>query len=306
MGKNTKIEWTGTELSDGTIVPGHTFNPWIGCAKVSDGCTHCYAEDMMDTRLSRVEWGVDGTRTKTSTKYWQQPRRWNREAQDTGVRRKVFCGSLCDIFEDRKEFFPWRAALYELIKETPHLDWLLLTKRPGQIRRLALEFAAGWPDNVMLGTSVENQALADWRIPRLLDNKAKRYFLSLEPLLGPVDLSGFGCEACQGAGVKNVPTYVGSDTVAQQPCRRCHGSGAGFDWVIVGGESGADARVYDVEWYLDIEDQCWNAAVKCFHKQLGSRPIYKGRAIDPDLYIPEGKNDKVETWPAEWRLREYP
>jgi protein gp37 len=95
MGENSKIAWTD-----------HTFNPWVGCEKVSAGCAHCYAEALMDTQYGKVEWGPNGTRIRTAAANWKKPLKWNREAAALGVRRKVFCASLADVFEARPELWP--------------------------------------------------------------------------------------------------------------------------------------------------------------------------------------------------------
>ncbi len=250
----TKIEWTATRLPDGTMLPGYTFNPWIGCAKVSAGCKNCYAETLMDERYKKAKWGVNGTRNVTSDTYWKQPLAWNRQAAASGIRRKVFCASLADVFENRDDLVAPRARLFDLIRQTPHLDWLLLTKRPehvrfaiGEVEDLAVaswaaddlaRWCADWlagspPPNVWMGTSVEDQKAADERIPHLLDVPAVVRFLSCEPLLGPVDLPGlfyYGTEASGGV----VPLR-----------EKGHPQ---LDWVIVGGESGHDARPMYPEW----------------------------------------------------------
>jgi protein gp37 len=126
MAENSNIEWTH-----------HTFNPWIGCTKVSDGCKNCYAENLMDKRYGRVKWGPQGTRVRTSEANWKKPLKWNREAEAKGERHRVFCASLADVFEDKPdqpEMEQWRLELLELIIKTPYLDWLLLTKRPENVR----------------------------------------------------------------------------------------------------------------------------------------------------------------------------
>ena len=155
MGANSKIEWTH-----------HTFNPWTGCQKVSAGCTNCYAESWAK-RSGVVKWGANGTRRKTSKSNWQQPIKWNREAQEAGERRRVFCASLADVFEDRDDLVLWRHDLFDLIEETPHLDWLLLTKRPEDAWLYLTGMYAGDAPlpNVWLGTSVEDQQRAEERIP---------------------------------------------------------------------------------------------------------------------------------------------
>ena len=116
--KESKIEWTT-----------HTFNPWIGCTKVSPGCAHCYAETLMDTRYGRAKWGKGNPRSRTSAGNWKQPKRWDKEAAKLGERHRVFCASLADVF-DGEVANEWRDALWKLIEATPNLDWLLLTKRP--------------------------------------------------------------------------------------------------------------------------------------------------------------------------------
>lgn len=240
--ENSKIEWTH-----------HTFNPWIGCTKVSDGCKFCYAEHLMDKRLSRVEWGPTGTRSRTSPANWNKPRQWNRRLEGTGRRERVFCASLADVFEDRPELEEWRADLMELIDDTPNLDWLLLTKRPENVLPLA---PMRWsecqlPDNVWIGTSVENQEQADKRIPELLRIPAVVRFLSCEPLLDAVDLM----------------PYLYAEFAADDPRHYPHKYGV--DWVIVGGESGQQARPMHPDWARSLRDQCHLAGVPFLFKQWG-------------------------------------
>lgn len=264
--KNSTIEWTD-----------HTFNPWMGCAKVSTGCANCYAETLMDKRMGRVQWGQNGTRSATSAAYWKQPRAWNAEAQRTDVRRRVFCGSLCDVFEDRHDTNAWRISLLELIELTHGLDWLLLTKRPENVVRL-IQQAAGRDvvnffernPHVWIGTSVEDQAAADKRIPELLRVPAPVRFLSMEPLLGPVDLAEGG---------------HGWLFVTDLP----NGKRTGIDWVIVGGESGHNARPMHPDWARSIRDQCKAANVSFFFKQWGEWWPHEqgqwtgGPSVDPDV-----------------------
>ncbi len=147
--KNSAIEWTH-----------HTFNPWIGCTQVSPACDHCYAMVMMDHRYQRVEWGAGKARVRTTVDYWRQPLRWHRKALAAGVRERVFCASLADVFdgESPESLDAWRAELWGLIEATPQLDWLLLTKRPGNVSRM-VPWGQEWPRNVWIGTSVENE---DW------------------------------------------------------------------------------------------------------------------------------------------------
>jgi len=260
MGENSKIEWCD-----------HTFNPWVGCSKVSTGCKNCYAENMMDKRFGRVQWGVSGTRSRTSAANWKKPLSWNRKAKEEGTRPRVFCGSLCDIFEDRPELVEWRRDLLSLIVDTPNLDWLLLTKRPENVNRMINEVCGlversqwfgEWLNinkHIWIGTSVENQETADKRIPELLKIPAAVRFLSAEPMLGPVVLA-------------RVPMLE----IAR-----------GLHWVICGGESGANARALDVEWARSLRDRCVGAGVPFFFKQID-----KKTAIPADLFIrefPEGR-----------------
>lgn len=245
MAKNSKIEWTD-----------HTFNPWIGCTKVSQGCKNCYAELLMGKRYKKAEWGPQGQRIRTSAANWKKPLAWNRQAAQEGRRYKVFCASLADIFEWNDQLINWRRELMTLIEQTPHLDWLLLTKRPENIPHMVpwmwyQEDAGGylvdggqWPANVWIGTSVENQQTADERIPLLMSIPARYRFLSMEPLLGPVDfwaVPGFNCYNLN-----------------------LHGW-----WVIVGGESGPNARPMHPDWARSLRDQCHNAGVPFFFKQWG-------------------------------------
>ena len=239
MTERSKIEWCDS-----------TFNPWIGCAKVSAGCEHCYAERSMGTWLGRARWGTGGTRARTSEAYWRQPIRWDREAAEAGLRRRVFCASLADVFEDRPELEPWRVDLWRLIDHTPNLDWMLLTKRPENIPGMLPHF---FP-NLWLGTSVEDQATADERIPHLLLCPAAVRFVSYEPALGEVDF-GLMHRADEACGMErgSAPGYV-RDFVG---------------WIIAGGESGPQARPAHPDWFRSVRDQCAAAGVPFFFKQWG-------------------------------------
>jgi len=278
MAENSKIEWCD-----------HTFNPWMGCTKVSEGCKHCYAETLMDKRYGKVKWGPQGQRVRTSAANWRKPLAWNRQAEQEGRRFRVFCASLADVFEDRSdqpEMDIWRSDLFDLIDATPNLDWLLLTKRPENVMRL---WPSEWYDcfgawhNLWIGTSVENQEQANKRIPELLKVPAAVRFLSCEPLLGPIDFhtGGWGsiggqfCHKCGGFGWYEEDGMV---------CPRCHQSGftthAKIHWVIVGGESGTSKRPFDPNWARSIRDQCQAAGVPFFMKQMD-----KVQQIPDDLMI---------------------
>jgi protein gp37 len=259
MAENTAIEWCD-----------HTFNPWIGCTKVSPGCDNCYAERREDKRLHRVQWGPGQPRQRT--KNWGDPVKWNKQHEAFfavhGRRQRVFCASLADVF-DNEVPAEWRADLFALIDGTPHLDWLLLTKRIGNAKAmldavstaLALrETGAPWPPrpNVWLGATVVSQAEADRDIPKLLAVPARVHFLSLEPLLGPINLLSQSdtlcrCDGCMSMA-RNNPEAPGLQRI---------------DWVICGGESGPGARPMHPDWARSLRDQCAAAGVPFLFKQWG-------------------------------------
>lgn len=292
MGRDSKIEWTK-----------HTFNPWIGCTKVSEGCKHCYAEALMDTRYRKVQWGPQGERKRTSAANWKQPLKWNRDAAAAGVRERVFCASLADWLDDAAPL-DWLVDLMDLIEATRNLDWLLLSKRieHWEVRLVealvcARERGSGcawmihlWlngipPKNVWMGASVENQAAADERIPALLGCPAVVRFLSCEPLLGAVSLDRyFGLEpghewracCCDQIDPADVPCVVCES-------RREYGEKSGLHWVICGGESGAKARPMHPDWARGLRDQCVSAGVPFFFKQWGEWLLTYDRDVDdPD------------------------
>jgi len=284
MGADTKIQWCD-----------HTFNPWIGCTRVSPGCQHCYAEAQNVRWRGGSNWGPGAPRQVTSAANWQQPLKWNREAVAAGERRRVFCASLADIF-DAEAPEGGRDWLFEMIRATPALDWLLLTKRPERIREcLPADWGGGYP-NVWLGTTVEDQRRAEERIPALLSVPARVRFLSCEPLLEEVDLRG------------TLPM--------------------GIDWVIIGGESGHGARPFKLNWARDLIEQCQlseNDAAP-FVKQLGCRPMSAGRCdiaacncgtdwetlriTSHDqpfpLALDRAHGGDPAEWPADLRVREFP
>jgi protein gp37 len=228
MAEKSKIEWTHS-----------TFNPWQGCHEVSPACDHCYARSGA-RRFGRGDWGKDGLRWFPSEKYWLQPLRWNRQAGEAGQRRRVFCGSMCDVFEKRADLDSQRERLWPLIVATPNLDWLLLTKRPQGILKM-VPWKSYWPANVWVGATTEDQYWADKRLPHLLKVPAAVRFLSCEPLLGPINLAPF---LGQGQG------QIG--------------------WLIAGGESGPGARPTALEWVRGLRDQCLASGAQFFHKQWGA------------------------------------
>src|SRR5256885_1960194 len=174
MGEKTGIAWTDS-----------TFNPWFGCVKVSPACHHCYAETFTK-RIGLKVWGQNSDRKFFSEKHWNEPLRWNRKAAAAGPRHRVFCASMADVFEDRQDLLAERERLWHLIDTTPHLDWLLLTKRPEHIARM---LTGPMRPNIWLGTTVEDQHWADIRLSELVRVPAVVHFVSYEPALGPLDLS---------------------------------------------------------------------------------------------------------------------
>lgn len=242
MGENSKIEWTH-----------HTFNPWLGCTKVSPACTNCYAEAWA-RRTGIVTWGDRAERRRTTESYWRQPLKWNAEAMRGGERKRVFCASLADVFEDRFELAPWRKELFDLIYATPYLDWLLLTKRPQNIPAMLKETWVNdeeFPPNAWLGTTVESDDYRS-RIDDLIEAGgafASVLFLSCEPLLGPLNLKANQRWQMERGGYRPLIDDI--------------------QWVIAGGESGAKARPTNPQWFRDLRDQCVEHGVPFHFKQWG-------------------------------------
>lgn len=336
MSDTTKIEWADA-----------TFNPWIGCTKVSAGCKNCYAENTTRARVLRSQghetWGKGAKRSRTSEAMWKQPLRWNRlplmcdtcgkQFQQLNGRQKLcepipgvpcmYCNfghyrglrifpSLCDWL-DYEVPIEYLADFLKLIYDTPHLTWLLLTKRPENYRiriedainclsaRGDHEAANAWsgpdelhicPDNVWIGVSVENQAAAGVRIPELLTIPAKVHFLSVEPMLGAIDF------------LRSVPCgYYCSEEVGH-----VDHSLSNIHWVIFGGESGPDARPCSVDWIRDGVKQCKADGIPAFVKQLGAYSFKMvpeaGGSIRQWFKDPKG-GDMAE-WPEDLRVREMP
>lgn len=235
MGTRTAIEWCD-----------HTFNPWIGCTKVSPACDNCYAAELMDTRYGRVTWGAGEDRSRTSPSNWKQPLAWNRAAVKAQTRPFVFCASLADVFDNEVDPL-WRRDLFELIEATPQLVWLLLTKRIGNVRRMCDPSRAHplLPKNVAIGATMANQEEYDRDRRKLAEMKRAADILftfgSFEPLLGPVILD------------RDAP-----------------------DWIIVGGESGRSAREMREEWARSLLRQAADLGRVFNFKQHGGRSSDKG------------------------------
>lgn len=280
MGQETGIGWTH-----------HTFNGWRGCLELSPACAHCYARIWAARNPALFgEWGKEGVgkRVVGALDYWGQPLRWDRAAKAAGERRRVFAMSMADVFEawtgpmldvrgqplwvsdvEPGRWLPWpragidsmlpierqniadgvyrplamedvRDRLFGTALATPNLDWLLLTKRISDVEGMvpAAWSLDGWPSNVWLGTTVEDRKHGLPRIDVLRRIPAPVRFLSIEPLLedlGEIDLTG-------------------------------------IHWVIVGGESGPNARPFNLAWARSLIRQCREQGARCFFKQAGSRP----------------------------------
>lgn len=317
MGETTKIEWAH-----------HTFNPWRGCTKVSPGCQHCYAETLSKRNPAVLGvWGDQGTRVVAAESYWKGPIRWNLEAKRAKERRRVFCASLADVFEDRPELVEPRRRLWGLINQTPYLDWLLLTKRPENADRMAVQIDGPkgdrglWPRNVWLGTTCENQEMAEKRVPELLRIPAAVRFLSIEPMIGRVSLDLARCEIHN----RDYVTASGGEAV----CGECASNGysgqldngcwldacasaaqPGINWVIVGGESGpATARPMAREWVRAVVLDCEDAGVPVFVKQFGRNPVLDLTGdgdLGFDVRIKDPKGAVMEEWPEDLRVRQVP
>lgn len=309
MGETTGIAWTDS-----------TFNPWVGCTKISPGCTNCYAADF-DKRVGggknadgvkRLRWGKGAERVRTSVANWKKPLAWNKRAALTGVRHKVFCSSLADVCDEEVPA-AWRSDLAHLIERTPHLDWLLLTKRPENFGLFDVAWdidvcpeRGDWPSNVWLGVTVENQEQAERRIPLLLEQDASVRFLSMEPLLESVqlDVLDAGVFASLSA-LTGEMSFAGRGGFGGHSSQRYDG---GIDWVIVGGESGPRARPFHFAWARDLKRQCADAGVAFFMKQLGSTRA--GAETLDDLQKLEALRDRAGADPAEWpedlRVQQFP
>lgn len=238
LGENTVIAWCD-----------HSFNIAWGCQKISPGCANCYA-DTLSKRYGHVGiWGKGADRRTFGAKHWQEPIKWNREAERAGIRRKVFCSSMCDNFEDHTDIIGELVKLWALIRTTPWLDWQLLTKRHDRIAlSLPDDWGQGYP-NVWLGVSVENDKYLR-RVDTLRGIPATVRFVSYEPALGPiahaVDLTG-------------------------------------IDQVLYGGESGPGFRPEDKQWARDVMALCREQGTAFFHKQSAAHRTEMGIELDGEI-----------------------
>ena len=261
MGTTTRIAWCDS-----------TFNPWLGCIRVSPACDPCYAAALSWRTGRRDHHGLDlwdphARRVRTSPDYWRAPLSWNRDALAAGRRHRVFCASMADVFDNRAPS-AWRSDLWQLIRATPAVDWFCLTKRPQNIASmLPADWGDGWA-NVWLGTTTENQIEATRRIPHLVAIPAAVRFLSVEPMLEAIDLS----------------PWLGE-----------------LDWLIVGGESGVGNRSRSMhpDWVRNLRDQVRAAGGAFFLKQVGNN-----RALWPGVKHRKGENP-IE-WPPDLQIQDFP
>lgn len=286
MAADTSIEWAT-----------HTFNPWRGCEKVSAGCKHCYAENAAPVRIARSKgietWGAGAAREIASESMWKQPLLWDRKAKEAGERHRVFCASLADVFDDYQgpsadAVKAARLRLWALIEATPNLDWLLLTKRPQNVMAMIPDsWRAGMPQNVWMGCTVENQQAAEDRMLWLFKIPATVRFVSQEPQVGPVDWNRIEV----GRKVES-PARVYYDAL----------SAGKLHWIIVGGESGHNARPFDLAWARQTVAQCKAAGVPVFVKQLGANPWLDGQPY----WIVSKKGSSMSEIPPDLKIREVP
>lgn len=218
MAEQSAISWTDA-----------TFNPWIGCTRVSPACDHCYAARDNERRKWVEGWGAGVSRRRTKT--WGDPLKWDRKAALTGKPLRVFCASLADVFDNEVDN-AWRIDLWQLLRDTPNLRWILLTKRIGNAAKM---LPADWPfPNAGLMSTLENQDVWNRDYPKLADTPATWRGVSAEPLLGPINIGN-----------------------------------AKPDWIITGGESGPGFRPLDMDAVRSLRDQCARNGVTFHHKQNG-------------------------------------
>lgn len=278
-------------MGDSTKIPyvDYTWNPWLGCEPVHTGCLNCYAK----RQWPRFEI-PEGRRKRAAESTLRKPLVWNRKAEKEGVRRRVMCGSLMDLFEDHPDVAGSRRAVFRIIQQTPHLDWIIPTKRPERVFDL-------WPrrplgdgergtrprkrlhlSNVCVLASVSDQKTYDAATLCLYHarNLVGTLGLSIEPLVGPIEA---------------LPRPHGPHNIAT-----C------FEWLVIGGESGPGARPCHVEWIRDLVEAGRNACVAVYVKQLGDNAWenHLSLSFPKDLQAPKGGDP--EEWPSDLRIRQFP
>lgn len=289
MGK-TSIEWTE-----------RTWNPTTGCDRVSAGCDHCYAlaRARMNKAAGSPAYQNDGHPLTSGPGFaltlqpdrLEQPLHWRQPSM-------VFVNSMSDLFHDAVPIAFLR-RVFDIMERCERHTFQILTKRATRLQRIAHELP--WPPNVWMGVSVEDQAQVQRRAARLLTVPAAVRWLSVEPMIGPVDLGGlldygwcpvhgFDWHECRGPNPLDWRD------------RGCEQQRLG--WVVIGGESGHGARPFDPKWARDLIERCRGAGVPVFMKQMGaewarSHVAYKGNKRDV-------KGGHMLTWPKDLRVREWP
>ena len=282
MGENSRIEWTD-----------HTFSPWWGCTPVSEGCENCYAAAWAN-RYGFDCFGKGKPRRLFGKKHWTDPIRWDRKAREIGVKKKVFSGSMCDVFDEEAPEGS-RNALFGQVLNTPNLIWILCTKRPQNIPRMTPSYwwDVGFPGNLWMLVTAENQARVDERVPLILKVPAKVRGVSIEPMVGPMDIKHLlphpfnrephspWCEDCIGPH----PSFDGWKQTRED------NHGPFLDWVVLGFESGRGARPGHPDWARKVREDCQAAGVPFFFKQWG-----EWLPVGPDDEHPGSKFDIGKKW----------
>lgn len=320
VGETTGIGWCD-----------HTFNPWIGCDKVSPGCAHCYAETLTTGRMGLSVWGAHAPRRIAAESTWKNPAKWDRAAARDGVRRRVFCASLADVFEPRLELDRVRFRLFELIEATPNLDWLLLTKRPDYAKSFLVTGRRATPDevdagyefgivpawyydrmdlptdpvtgigylpNLWIGVSIENTRFT-WRADVLREIPAAVRFISAEPLLGSL-YDSRPLDATDPAGLPDGDDVTEGGALTR---RRSALDLTAIDWVIVGGESGPGARPFGLRWAREIMYAAESRDIAVFMKQLGAKPVDDDGLV---IRLDHRKGEDPSEWDRDLRVQAFP
>jgi protein gp37 len=282
MADRSAISWTDA-----------TFNPWMGCTKVGPGCDNCYALDLVEGRFGRAKWGPGQPRSRTSESNWRKVEIWNSHPEKLigsawpGRKPRVFAASLADIFDN--EVDPdWRRDFFALVQRTPNLQWLIVTKRIGNVgSMLPADWGAGYP-NVMLLITVVNQKEAERDIPKLLNTPAEQRGLSIEPQLGHIHLGYLGwpggpTRARDGHNALVGARYHDGKMVERLPK---------LDWVICGGESGPRARAIHPSWARSLRDQCAAVGIPFHFKQWGEYAPYDRGRVDGAVLATPGSTDE--------------
>lgn len=289
MAENSNIEWTR-----------HTWNPWTGCTKVSEGCRYCYMYrekeryrpegEKWDALTEHQQQYYDPTIVLRSEGNFKKPLTWHKKltGQEPLTERLVFTCSYSDFFHEDAD--GWRPEAWEIIRKTPNLVYQILTKRPERVLDcLPSDWGEKGYPNVWLGTTVENQQQAHNRLKLLWLWTAAVKWVSFEPLLGPIDLY-------------DIPTlwtydFVGEEVVDKE-------LRLPFDWVIVGGESGNQSGKYrfrpcELSWLQGVVDVCQASGIPVFVKQLGTY-------LNNHFCLNDHHGRDWSYWPEALRVRQFP